>query len=126
MSQRKTPGSSPGVSRRFVGEKALLAGLFLFFLAALLQGRAQDVAERGAGVGGAVLRDRFLLLGDFQRLDRDRDLVGLTVERSDAGVHLLADGETLGTLLAAITGQIGALDEGNELGADDLDVDAGL
>ena len=31
----------------------------------LLERGAQDVAERSTGIGGAVLRDRFLLLGDF-------------------------------------------------------------
>ena len=76
------------------------------------------------GIGGAVLRDRFLLLGDFQRLDRDADLVGLAVELGDAGVDLLADREALGALVAAVAREIGALDEGGEVGADDLDVDA--
>ena len=38
----------------------------------LAQGGAEDVAERRAGVGRAVLRHGFLLLGDFERLDRDR------------------------------------------------------
>jgi hypothetical protein len=36
----------------------------------LLQRGAEDVAQRSARVGRAVLRDGFLLFGDFQRLDR--------------------------------------------------------
>ncbi len=34
------------------------------------------------------------------------------VELGDAGVNLLANRETLGTLLVAVTGKIGTLDEG--------------
>jgi hypothetical protein len=78
----------------------------------LLQRRAEDVAERSAGVGRAVLRDGFLLLGDFQRLDRDLHLAGLLVVGDDAGVDLLADGEALGALLVAVARQVGTLDEG--------------
>jgi hypothetical protein len=40
----------------------------------LLQRGAENVAERGAGVGRAELCDGFLLFGDFQRLDRQADL----------------------------------------------------
>jgi len=39
------------------------------------------------------LRDRLLLLGDFQRLDRDLHFVGSAIELDDAGVDLLAGGE---------------------------------
>ena len=60
-------------------------------VALLLQGSAQDVAERCAGVGRAVLRDCFLLFGDFQSLDRYRDLARLLVEGDDPGIDLLAD-----------------------------------
>ena len=51
-------------------------------------------------------------------------LVGAAVELGDAGVDLLADGEALGTLLGAVARELGALDEGGEVGADDLHVDA--
>src|ERR1051325_6358722 len=50
----------------------------VFLLVALLAGplerRAKDVAERRAGIGGAVLLHRLFLLLDLQRLDRHRDL----------------------------------------------------
>src|ERR1700751_4638989 len=64
--------------------------------------RAQNVAERSAGVGRAVFRDRLLLLGDFERLDGDGDLARLAVELDHASVDLLADREALGPLVAAI------------------------
>jgi hypothetical protein len=91
-----------------------------------LQGRAEDVAERRARVGRAVLRDGFLLFGDFERLDRDADLAGLLVEQGDAGVDLLADREALGALLVTVARQIGALDEGGHVGVDDLHFDAAI
>src|SRR5581483_3353073 len=93
---------------------------------ALLQGRAEDVAERGAGIGRAVLGDRFLFLGDFQRLDRDADLVGLLVEIGDPGIDLLALGEALRPLLRAVARQVRPADEGGQVGVDDLHVDAGF
>ena len=40
-----------------------------------LQRRAEDVAERSAAVGRAVLRHRLLLFGDLQRLDREGRLL---------------------------------------------------
>ena len=69
---------------------------------AVLQRRTQDVAERSAGVGRAVLGHRFLLLGDFQRLDRHRQLARLLVVGDDACIDLLADREALGALLVAV------------------------
>jgi hypothetical protein len=69
---------------------------------------AEDVAERSARVGRAVLGDGFLLLGHFQRLDRHLDLAGLAVELGDAGVDLLAGGETLRALVGAVAGEFGA------------------
>src|SRR4029077_13899341 len=41
----------------------------------------------------------------------------------DAGIDLLADRKPLGALLRTITRQFRALDEGGEIGADDLHVD---
>src|SRR5688572_25492313 len=79
------------------------------FLATLLERGAENVAERRARVGGAVLSDRLLLLGDFQRLDRHADLAGLLVELRHAGIDLLADRETLGPLLGAIAREVVAL-----------------
>src|SRR5580693_3777591 len=96
----------------------------LVLLALALERGAEDVAQRRAGIRGAVLRDGFLLLGDFQRLDRDLHFVGAAIELDDAGVDLLADGEAVRTLLGTVARQLRALDEGGVLGADDLHVDA--
>src|SRR5580693_6665046 len=93
--------------------------LFLLLGGALERG-AENVAERRAGVGRTILGDRLLLLGDFERLDRDRHLVGAAVELGDAGIHLLADRKALGALLGAVAGKFRALDEGGEIGADEL------
>src|SRR4051812_8992916 len=95
-------------------------------LVAVLQRGAENVAQRRSRIGGAVLRDGFLLFGNFQRLDRDLHLAGLLVELDHAGIDLLADGETLGALIVAITGQFRPLDEGGEIGARDLHLDAGF
>src|ERR1700679_2910501 len=85
--------------------RALLAG-------ALLEGGAQDVAEAGAGVRRAVLGDGILFLGDFARLDRERDLAAGLVDAGDHRVELVADAEALGTLVVAVARQVGAADEG--------------
>src|SRR5947207_2417216 len=76
----------------------------------LLDGGLEDVAERGARVGGAVLRHGLLLLRDLQRLDRHRDAAAMLVEADDRGVHLVAHIEALGPLRGAVAGQIGTLD----------------
>src|SRR3981189_396150 len=91
---------------------------------ALLERGAENVAQRRAGIGGAVLRDGFLLFGDFQRLDRDLALSGLLVELDHPRIDLFAARETLGALIVAITGEFRPLDEGVEVGAGDLDLDA--
>src|SRR4029453_16218131 len=49
---------------------------------------------------------------------------GLLVELDHPRIDLLADGEALGALVVAIARQLGPLDEGGEVGADDLDLDA--
>src|SRR5690606_23668094 len=56
----------------------------------------------------------------------DLHLAGLLVELDDAGIDLLADGETLGALVVAIPRQFGTLDEGLELGARNLHLDAAV
>src|SRR6187431_1344233 len=94
--------------------------------ALLLKRGAEDVAERGAGVGRAILGNRLLLLGDFQRLDRDRQLARLLVEGNHPRVELLTDGEALGALLVAITRQIGPLDEGLDALLDEPHLDAAI
>src|SRR5437764_1407932 len=96
----------------------------LLVLLALFQRGAEDVAKRCARIGRAVLGDRLLLFGDLERFDRHLDLADLLVELDDAGVDLLADREAFGALLRAVAREFRALDEGGEVGADDLDVDA--
>src|SRR5471030_2014964 len=91
---------------------------------ALFQRGAENIAQRRPGIGGAVLRDGFLFLGDFERLDRDLHLASLLVELDHPRIDLFADGETLGALIGALTRQFGPLDEGGEVGAGDLDLDA--
>src|SRR6185312_8839705 len=51
---------------------------------------------------------------------------GLPVELDDAGIDLLADGEALAALVVAVARQFRALDEGLELGAGDLHLDAAV
>src|SRR6266700_7729951 len=111
------------IRRRLLGTPV---GLFLVGGSALAQRGAEDVAERRAGIGGPELGNRLLLLGDFQRLDRNADLARLLVELRHAGIDLLADRKTLGALLGTVTGEIRPLDEGGELGTDDLHVDPRL
>src|SRR5665213_178838 len=91
---------------------------------ALLERGAENIAQRRPRIGGAVLRDGFLLFGDFQCLDRDLHLAGLLVELDHPRIDLFADGETLGALIGALTRQFRPLDEGGEVGAGDLDLDA--
>src|SRR5690606_33848956 len=63
----------------------------VFLLRRAFEGRAEDVAQRRAGVGRTVLFDCFLLVADFHRLDRQRDLAGRLVERRHQRVDLVAD-----------------------------------
>ena len=90
---------------------SFLLGLFflvvflLVLLALALERGAQNIAERRAGIGGTVLRNRLLLLGDFQRFNRDRDLVGTAIELDDAGVDLLSGREAVGTLFGTVARQ---------------------
>src|SRR6202166_4552915 len=62
--ESKKPRSEPGPILIVTKPPRLLVG-------ALLERGAENVAQRRPRIGGAVLRDGFLLLGDFQRLDRD-------------------------------------------------------
>src|SRR5260370_11645449 len=97
---------------------------FGLLVGALLERGAENVAQRRPRIGGAVLRDGLLLFGDFQRLDRDLHLAGLLVELDHPRIDLFADGETLGALIGTLARQLGPLDEGGEVGAGDLDLDA--
>src|SRR4249919_471213 len=110
-------------TRRQPNDDRLGPCLFLFLgwlFGRPLERGAQDVAERRAGIGRAVLCDRLFLLRHFERLDGDLYLVGAAIELDDPSIHLLSDGETLRPLLAAITRQLRALDESREIAADDI------
>ncbi|EGE57140.1 hypothetical protein RHECNPAF_470013 [Rhizobium etli CNPAF512] len=97
------------------------------FAAAVLQGCAQDVAERSARVGRTELSNGFLLFRNLQSLDGQHDLAVLLGEVGDAGVDDLADREALRTLLVAVAGEIGATDEGSDvLVVDELHFDAAI
>src|SRR3954451_9724415 len=113
---------SPGLRRGFDAEKPA----FRLLGVAVLERGAEDVAERRPRIGGAVLRDGFLLFGDFERLDRHLDLAGLLVELDHAGIDLLADGEAFGALIVAVTSELRALHESGEVGTGDLHLDAAL
>src|SRR5215469_9828461 len=102
----------------------LVAGFVLFAFA--FERCSQNVAQCRTGIRGSILGDRFLLLGYFERLDRDRNPARTAVELGDAGVDFLADGEAIGTLLGTVASQLRTFDEGGVLGADDLDLDAAL
>src|SRR2546425_12724791 len=95
-----------------------ISGFLLFvlvrrvrLLGCALECRAENIAERGAGIGGTVLCDRLLFLRHFERLDRDLHLVGAAIELDDAGVDLLTYRKTLRPLLAAIARELRTLDE---------------
>src|SRR5215210_7387327 len=108
------PGSSPGMTKGRGEASRLLALLLVVVLLVLLgalEGGAENVSQRGAGIGGAVLGDCLLLLGHFQCLDGHRDLVPLAVELGDAGIDLFADREPFGALIGPVTRELRALDE---------------
>src|ERR1700688_4157836 len=115
--ESKKPRSEPGPILIVTKQPRLLVG-------ALLERGAENVAQRRSRIGGAVLRDGFLLFGHFQCLDRDLHLAGLLVELDHPRIDLFADGETLGALIGALAREFGPLDEGGEVGAGDLNLDA--
>src|SRR5690606_30604744 len=90
------------------------------------QRSAQNVAQRGAGIGRTVLGDRFLLLGDFQRLDGDLYPARLLVEGDHARIDLLADREALRALLVAVARQVVAPDEALNVVIDQPHVEAAV
>src|SRR5262249_3956030 len=98
--------------------------LFGRFLTLALERSAENVAQSRAGIGGAVLGDRLLLLGDLERLDRDLHLAGAPIELDDARAHLLTDRKTVGALLGAVAREFGTLDECGEIGTHDGRFDA--
>jgi hypothetical protein len=66
------------------------------------------------------LRDRLLLLGDLKRLDGEVRLLG-AVEANNHCVELLADLETLRTLLVAVAAKVAPLEEARRSVVADLD-----
>src|SRR5690606_14647246 len=90
-------------------------------LVATLEGSAQDVAERCARIGRTEIGHGFTLFGDFERLDRELDAAGLAIVLGDACVDLFALAETLGTLVVAVAGEIGATDERSHFTVGDTD-----
>src|SRR5215207_4681573 len=117
---KKSPGLKPGDPSDSRKSRTRL------FLVLGLQGGAEDVAERRTRIGRAVLSHGFLLLSDLEGLDGDGDATGLAVELRDAGIELLAGGEALGALVGAVTSELVALDEGGEVGVDDLHLQAAV
>src|SRR3954447_6939100 len=122
LEENKAQQKSPGSRRGFDAVKPA----FRLLGVAVLERGAEDVAERCSRIGRAVLRDGFLLFGDFERLDRHLDLAGLLVELDHAGIDLLADGEAFGALIVAVTSELRALHERGEVGTGDLHLDAAL
>src|SRR5690349_17272307 len=122
----KPGGSKSRPNRRGYGPPLVLDLFGIGFLAFALERMAKDVAECGAGIRRAVLGNRLFLLGHFKRLDRELHLGGAAVEQDDPGIDLLADLEAIGTLVVAVAGELRTLDEGGQIAADDLHVDAGL
>ena len=101
----------------------LLFFFLVFLLTLALERGAQNIAERRARIRRSVLRDRLLLLGDFERLDGDGDLLRAAIELDYAGIDFLANREAIRTLLRTIARQFRTLDKGRKFGADDLHVD---
>src|SRR5262245_26691731 len=70
---RRFPGGSADQIHAEAFTLAVVVGLLVVGAFFLLDRRLENVAERSAAIGGAVLRHGLLLLGDFQGLDRHRD-----------------------------------------------------
>src|SRR4029079_5563020 len=91
----KRPRSRPGPICWSQETKALLVG-------ALLERGAENIAQGRPRIRGAVLCDRLLFFGDFERLDRDLHLAGFLVELDHPCIDLFAYSETLGALVGAL------------------------
>src|SRR5579871_1536072 len=85
--------------------------LLLRLLIAAADRGAEDVAERRAAVGAAVLRHRLLVLLDFLALDRELQLARGTVDAGDLGIHALTDREAIRPLVGLVAREFGAADE---------------
>src|SRR6476619_4877456 len=82
------------------GKALLLAFTFcaviIAFLAAFFERRAEDISQRCAGIGRAILRHGFLLFRHLARLERQPDPARGLVEARDHGIELVALAEALG------------------------------
>ena len=94
-----------------IGTRPYSLFFFAVFLAlALLDRRAEDVAEAGTAIRGAELSHRLLLVGDFKGLDRQGKAAVVTVDEpsgdlyygSDVAAPLFADVMTESLRLLAI------------------------
>ena len=68
------------------------------------------------------MRDRLLLFGDLQRLDREVGLLR-AIEADDQCIEFLADLEAFRALLVAVAAEIGALDEAGRAIVANLDLE---
>src|SRR5690554_1661603 len=93
------PFTKPSRQRRLVLGRVVR---LLLLLTLLGNGGAQDVAEAGTGLRGAVLSHGLLLFLDLELLDRQGDTAGLAIHRSDLGVNLFARGIAVRTLFTAL------------------------
>src|SRR5438477_226770 len=100
----------------------LVVGLLVGLALTATDRGAENVAEAGAGFGGAEFLHCPLLLIHFARLDRQRNAPGGAVDRGDLGIDPLADREAVGALLAAVARQFGFADKtGHAVGQRHLD-----
>src|SRR5438105_13803375 len=125
LASRKTEVKAASRKETPPFELLLLFGLRFRSRRLLFQGCSQDVAQRGPGVGRAILRDRLLLLSDLHRLDREVGLLR-TIEADHQSVELLPDLEALGALLVAVAAEIRALGEAGHTVVADLNVEPGI
>src|SRR5207249_8528395 len=88
-----------------LGRLALL--LVALGLLGLGNGGTQDIAQAGSGIRRAEFLQRLLVLLDFAGLDGDVQLARLGVDQRDLGIELVAHGEPVGTLFAALARELG-------------------
>src|SRR5690606_38671435 len=80
----------------------LKLALVLGFVLALLDGGLEDIAQRGARVGRAILCHSLLLLGELELLDGHRNPAAGLIDADHGRIDLIADVEALRALLCPI------------------------